>query len=358
MALNPWSRVVLVSAFALSSSAVLANPSDSQPAYKINGKQTTMGQLYQEDQASFYEVELKRYENVERLARERYLDTFWQQKAKESGKSLEAARKAYIDSQINITEKAVASTVEMFKDHPQLKNMPADERKKQVRDYLEEKERADVYEKIVQNAMKKGDLVISFPRPQEPVYQLTVTDNDHVRFGPNAEDVKPVSCKADDCAITIIEYSEFECPFCKKVLPDVKRVLTEYKGKIRWIVRDWPLNFHARARPAAIAAKCAAQQGKYWQMYNALFDGQRNLGDEDLNKYATQIGLDMTKYKACVTKPAEVEKVIDENFSTGAKLGVNGTPAFFINGRKLSGALPYDEFKRVIDQELSKRKKS
>ena len=154
-----------------------------------------------------------------------------------------------------------------------------------------------------------------------------------------------------------MEYSEFQCPFCSKVVPDTKRILAEYKGKIRWIVRDFPLSFHDRAKPAAIAAKCAAEQGKYWNMYSQLFDNQRNLGDSDLKSYADKIGLDKGKYDQCVANPGPMEAKIEKNMQTGMALGVSGTPAFFINGRRLSGAMPYSEFKRIIDDELSGKKK-
>jgi protein-disulfide isomerase len=130
-------------------------------------------------------------------------------------------------------------------------------------------------------------------------------------------------------------------------------LLTDYKGKIRWTVRDFPLDFHARARPAAIAAHCAAKQGKYWHMYRSLFENQTKLSDADFKKYAGGIkGLDMAAWEKCVAAPADVLAIIDANMRTGSQNGVSGTPAFFINGRRLSGALPYEEFKRVIEDEL------
>jgi protein-disulfide isomerase len=122
-------------------------------------------------------------------------------------------------------------------------------------------------------------------------------------------------------------------------------------------VRDFPLSFHDRARPAAVAAKCAADQGKYWNMYTTLFDNQRNLSDNDLKTYADKIGLDKGKFDQCVANPALVTARIDKNFQSGVALGVSGTPAFFINGHRLSGAMPYSEFKRVIEDELSGKHK-
>jgi protein-disulfide isomerase len=351
-------RSFVLCSFAALSFATAVQAEDSQVAFKIGGTATTIGDVYKEDQASFYDLEKKKFELIDRIAKDRYLDFFWQNKAKETGKSVAEAKKQYEDKNLKVSDKEVKETLDRFKDHPSLKKLDKKEQDGQIRDYLAERGRRDLYDAIIDKGMKNGELVISYPEPVEPVYKVPVTADDHIRFGPDVSDTKPTGCKADDCAITVVEYSEFQCPFCVRVLPDVKRILAEYKGKIRWIVRDFPLSFHDRARPAAIAAKCAAAQGKYWQMYSTLFDNQRNLADEEITKYAEKIGLDKAKYAQCTKNPAPVEAIIDRNFQSGVALGVSGTPAFFINGRRLSGAMPYSEFKRVIDDELKSAKKS
>ena len=161
-----------------------------------------------------------------------------------------------------------------------------------------------------------------------------------------------MGCAGEACPITVVEFSEFQCPFCERVLPAVRQLLNDYKGKVRWIVRDFPLGFHKRARPAAVAARCAKQQGKYWEMYEELFKNQRSLEDEDLKKYAKNVGLNLDKFLKCFGNPEDQLKVIEKNFRSGEELGVTGTPAFFINGRRIAGALPYDEFKRIFEEEL------
>jgi protein-disulfide isomerase len=328
-----------------------------QPAFKINGKVTTLDELYKQDQASFYDLDKKRYDLVERLAKEQYIEYFWQQRAKETGKSVAESKKAYEDKNLKVSERELQETLEKFKDHPSLAKLERKEQERQVREYLLDRGRRELLDNIVETGIKKGDLVIVTSQPEEPVYSVPVTADDVMRYGPEVGDTKPVSCKGDDCAITIVEYSEFQCPFCSRVQPDMKRILTEFKGKIRWTVRDFPLSFHDRARPAAISAKCAAEQGKYWNMYTILFDNQRNLGDADLKSYAEKIGLDKGKYDKCVASPATVEAKIERNFQSGVALGVSGTPAYFINGRRLSGAMPYAEFKRVIDEEMAGKKR-
>jgi protein-disulfide isomerase len=354
------SRVLAVGcAVGLLNVSGLSLANDNQPAFKIGGKVTTMGEIYKQEQGNFFEIEKKKYELIEGMAKERYLENFWQQKAKESGKSEQEARTAYFNKNLKVSDREVKETLDKFKEHPQLKKLSKEEQEKQVREYLSDKQRREIMDNIISDGMKKGDLVISVPKPQEPVYTVAVKAHDPVRYGPNPDDIKPAGCEGNSCPITIVEYSEFQCPFCKRVIPASKQIMTEYKGKARWITRDFPLSFHDRAKPAAVAARCAGKQNKYWHMYTALFDNQSNLADEDFKKYASKIsGLDMKKWEACVSKPDEQLAIIEESIDSGVKLGVTGTPAYFINGRRLSGALPFEEFKRVIDEELSKGKKS
>jgi protein-disulfide isomerase len=332
---------------------------DSQPAFKINGKVTTVAEVAKADQSSFFEIEKRRFDLIESTARDQYMEAFWQQKAKESGKSSEEAKRTYFEKNLKLADSEIKDTLAKFKDHPQLKKLGKDEQEKQVRDYLSEKNKREVIDGIVNQAIKKGDLVVMYPRPSEPVFQIAINSTDPVRYGPNPEDIKPMGCEGDACPITIVEYSEYQCPFCKRVIPTTKQVLTDYKGKARWITRDFPLSFHDRAKPASVAARCAGEQGKFWNMYLTLFDNQGALGDADFEKYAGSInGLDVKKWQACVKNPAQAMAIIESNIESGVKLGVSGTPAYFINGRRLSGALPFEEFKRVIDDELARGKKS
>jgi len=329
-----------------------------EPAFKIDGKTTDVKDLYKDEEDSFYKVEKQKYDLIEGIAKTKYLEHFWAQKAKEAGKSAKAVEEEYLEKNAKVSAKEVGETLEKFKDHPQLKKLPKAEQEANIQQYLRDRQRQEVVEGIIAAAIKKKDLEVLYPQPKEPVFKVTVNKGDNVRYGPEPEHTKPMGC-ADNCPITVVEYSEFQCPFCSRVLPSVKRLLTDYQGKVRWVVRDFPLSFHNRARPAAIAAQCASKQDKFWHMYGILFDNQSNLGDAELASYAGKIkGLDVKKWKDCVANPKSVESKIDENFESGSKVGVTGTPAFFINGRRLSGALPYEEFKRIFDDELSKGAKS
>jgi protein-disulfide isomerase len=328
----------------------------AQPAFKMNGKTVTVDDLYQQKQGKFYELEQKKYELIENLARQAYLEEFWEGLAEKQKTTPGKARQKYLEKHANVKDSEIADAMGKFKDHPRLKELSDKEKKKQISDYLSSVKTRDVVENVVQDAINAKKLVIMYPKPQEPLYNLELTSDDPVKYGPDPQDTKPSGCSGDNCPITVVEYSEFQCPFCERVLPTVQRLLKEYEGKVRWAVRDFPLGFHDRAKPAAVAAHCAKDQGKFWAMYEELFNNQRNLADKDLKSYAKNIGLDTEKFAECFSNPGPQLAKIEENYRSGEELGVTGTPAFFINGRRVSGALPYEEFKRIFEEELAKSK--
>ena len=158
---------------------------------------------------------------------------------------------------------------------------------------------------------------------------------------------------AVNAPVTIVEFSDFECPFCKRAHPTLTQLLKDYAGKVKLAYRDFPLeSIHPQARRSAEAARCAQDQGKFWEYYDVLFSESPKLGPEDLKRYAAQLGLDLKKFDECVSAAvhkATVQRDLDE----GTRLGITGTPAFFINGRPLTGAQPFEMFARMIDEELS-----
>ena len=152
--------------------------------------------------------------------------------------------------------------------------------------------------------------------------------------------------------VEIVEFSDFECPFCLNAFPTVNQVISTYGNRIRFVYRHYPLPNHPRARPAAEAAQCAHEQGKFWEYHDRLFGNQALLGDEDLKQHAARLGLDAAQFNACYDSQ-KYKADVDTDIRAGNEAGVSGTPAFYINGRMLSGAQPFEAFKRIIDEELA-----
>jgi protein-disulfide isomerase len=156
--------------------------------------------------------------------------------------------------------------------------------------------------------------------------------------------------------VEIIEFSDFQCPYCLRAHATVDQVLAAYGDRIHFVYRHFPLPSHPNARPAAEASACAAEQNKFWPYHDRLFAQPSKLSEADLKQHAAELGLDSAKFNACVDSH-KYKDLVDADLKEGDEAGVNATPTFFINGRVVSGALPFESFKRLIDDELSLQKR-
>ena len=154
--------------------------------------------------------------------------------------------------------------------------------------------------------------------------------------------------------VTIVEFSDFECPFCGRIVPTLKQVEEAYGDQVRVVFRQFPLNIHPHAQKAAEASLCANDQGKFWEMHDAMFEKQRELGVDQLKAHAAGLGLDADSFGACLDSGKHAQKVASD-MSDGAKAGVNGTPALFVNGRFLNGAVPFEAIAKLVDDELARK---
>ncbi|PYV76369.1 MAG: hypothetical protein DMG97_04270 [Acidobacteria bacterium] len=153
--------------------------------------------------------------------------------------------------------------------------------------------------------------------------------------------------------VTIVEFSDFQCPYCKKVQASLKSLLGKYNGWVKLAYRDFPLRtLHPQAQLAAEAGRCAEEQGKFWEYHDALFADQSKLDEASLVKTAQSLGLDEKSFQSCLTG-GKFNAQIEQDVQDGTKAGVNSTPGFFINGEFVSGAQPEAEFEKIIERELA-----
>ena len=188
------------------------------------------------------------------------------------------------------------------------------------------------------------------PAPQPVIEKVVSIDDDPIKGDKNA-------------LVTIIEFSDYECPFCKRSYDNVvTKLYEEYisKGKVKLVFRDYPLPFHKKAIPAAIAANCAGEQGKYWEVHDFLFENPDKLDTTAILNSAEEFGLVKAKFEACINDKSK-EKEITKDIEDGQKYGVRGTPSYFIGkttdgdeitGTFIRGAQPYSVFKELIDEKL------
>jgi protein-disulfide isomerase len=162
----------------------------------------------------------------------------------------------------------------------------------------------------------------------------------------------PAKGGSETAAVTLVEFSDFQCPFCSRVTGTLDQIQKTYGDRVRIVFKHLPLRMHSRAPLAHAAAEAANRQGQFWEMHDRIFANQRELTEEKYIEYAGQMGLDLDRFKKDMAS-ASVKARVDADKAEAERLGVTGTPGFFVNGYFLSGAKPFSEFKRVIDAQLA-----
>jgi len=157
----------------------------------------------------------------------------------------------------------------------------------------------------------------------------------------------------EGASVVLVEFSDFGCPYCKTVVPTLKQLLAQYPDKIRWIFRDFPIaNLHPAAPKAHEAARCAGAQGKFWEYHDLLFERSPKQSPEELKQYAKDLQLDAAEFERCLESNVQ-GPAVDADIQDAQRLGISGTPMFFINGRALIGAQPLAAFQKVVESELA-----
>jgi len=168
--------------------------------------------------------------------------------------------------------------------------------------------------------------------------EFTISENDHL-------------LGKIDAPVVLVEFADFQCPYCVRHHATMKQIAQTYGDKVAWVWKHNPLSFHQYAAVASEASECAAEQGKFWEYADKLMENQKSFGDDTWLKLAQELKLDQNKFKTCLDSGKYKEKVAADLTEGGAK-GVEGTPATFVNGELISGAVPFEQFKQMIDKIL------
>ena len=327
----------LALALTLGVSSVRAEAPATLPAAEVNGEVITSEDLERALGARLQQLEqqihdLKR-KQLDTLIAERLLA----QAATKRGMSVAALLDAEVTAKVGlVTEQEVEAFYQANK--ARLRGVEPTVRE-QIRTYLQQQKLAAQRAQFVETLRSQAKIVDRLQAP--PIVRVEVQIDGAAIRG------------AAEAPVTIIEFSDFHCPFCKRVQPTLAQLLERYPGKVKLAYRDFPIDsLHPQARRAAEAARCARDQGKFWEYHDLLFAGPATATPEALERHAGQAGLDLGAFGACLSggvHRAAVQRDVDE----AGRLGLGGTPAFFINGRPLTGAQPLEAFVGVIEEELS-----
>ena len=251
----------------------------------------------------------------------------------------DALLKAEVEDKITPpTDEEIESFYNVMKR--QLRGQPLESVRPQVAAEVLRRKQSERFQEYIEGLRAAKGLKTDLPYPDLPRIPVSVDDDPFEG--------------AENAPVTIVQFAEYQCPYCGRAGESVDQVMKAYEGKVKMVFRDFPLSFHNNAIPAAIAANCADKQGKYWEMHKSLMADQSSLDEADLVKRATDLQLNLDTWNVCRKDPAMLAEV-QHDMEDGAKAGVSGTPAFFINGIMISGAQPFSQFKEIIDRELGKK---
>jgi len=317
---------------------------DTTPALRIGDETVTVSeldawikeQLFQQETqngnaAKLHEV---RAQGAENMIAQRLLE----EEAQKLGQDVDSLLEAEARKRTSVSDEEVQRFYDEHK--ASFGERPMEEVKTQIRDHLERRRAPEAAREYVDSLREQSNVAVLLERPRTPV-----------------EAIGPAKGPAD-APVTIVEFSDYQCPFCRRAEPTVQEVLSRYEGKVRFVFRHFPLDrIHPQARAASEAAACADQQGKFWEYHEALFAENAALDRAGLDAIAEKTGLDTGAFEVCMDE-GRTKDLVQKDLEAGTEAGVSGTPAFFINGIPLRGALPAADFERVIDEELAAKAKS
>jgi protein-disulfide isomerase len=260
-----------------------------------------------------------------------------EQEAKRRGITSEALLKAEVDDKTGpITPADIDAVYERAK--AQLGGKSKDEVRPEIERYIKSTREASERSRLHQDLTSKTKVAVHLDPPRADV-----------KFPADAPSLGPKTAP-----ITIVEFTDYQCPFCHRAQGTVDELLKKYSDKVRFVHQDFPLDGHPRAIFASRASRCAGDQGKYWEYHRGLLSQPTDFSDADLMKRAESLSLNTAEFKTCVDSMRH-DEVIRAAQKSGTSLGVSGTPAFFVNGRMLSGARPMSQFESIIEEELDRK---
>jgi protein-disulfide isomerase len=344
---SPRGTLVIVLLIALAvfscSEKVISKPNfvfkdapDASAAIKVDGKMVSHKEIFSGLENDLYEAELKVYELKMNALKSYLLKHYMATDPQGKGLSEEAFIEKFIAKTVKITKKEIDDFIVEKKIPAEHLN---DKMKERVEKFLEVEKKRDAVEKWLNAKTDKSPVEVYIAEPSRPVFEVSVGD-------------APVWGEAN-AKVTIIEFSDFQCPFCSKGATIIQELKKLYKGKIKIAFKQFPLAFHNHAAKAAEASLCANEQGVdyFWKLHDKMFEDQSKLDIPDLKNSAKSLGLNETSFNQCLDSGKYAAKVAADMVE-GKNIGVKSTPTFFVNGKLVNGAQDVSVFVDLIEADL------
>jgi len=299
---------------------------------RVAGKDITREQLQSEGAGALLQARMELHQARKNAAEGLIIDALVDAEVASRGLTEEELLAEEVEAKLTpVSDEQIAT---FYEENQSQMQAPLDVMKPQIAGYLEQQQATELTRAFLASLETKYEV----ERMLEPL-RLDVAAEDSPRRG------------SADAPITIIEFSDFQCPYCTMGAETIRQVIDKYGDKVSVVYRHFPLPMHRQAGKAAEASECAHDQGRFWDYHDALFADQRPWSQADLVRYARELELDMEAFEACLTSGAKAEVVADD-MADGRAVGMSGTPGFYINGVVLSGAQPLSAFDEVITSEL------
>jgi protein-disulfide isomerase len=306
-------------------------------AAKIKGEEVTFDKLLDGVENDLYEAEMKVYELKMNQVRAMVLKKYM-----ESDSAYKGDNDKFLDTVIAKGAKVSEKEVNKFATERKIPKQNLDDQLKgRIKQFLLKEKKQQAIDTWLARKTKKTPVEVYLKKPQRPVKDINVGSS-------------PFMGKAD-AKVTVVEFSDFQCPYCSKGAEIMDQIKKKYKGKVKIVFKNFPLPFHTHAKLAAAGALCAREQKEesFWKLHDLMFKDQSGLAKEGLVAKAKKIGLDEKKFSQCLDEK-KFMKAVEDDMAEGKRVGVKSTPTFFVNGQMVNGAQPLEVFSEIIDEQMAK----
>jgi len=329
----------LVLVLTLGGSPARAETTANEPLAEVNGEVITVENLDRALGVKLAQIQEQVYQFKRDELEELITQRLFTQEAAKRGISVSALLDVEITAKVTLVTETEIDAV-FQENKARLSGVDEVTAREQVRAGLQQHKLAAQRKQFVDSLRSQAKVLVRLQPP--PIIRVEVSIDGAPFEGPA------------EAPVTLVEFSDFHCPFCKRVQATLKQVLEQYPGKVKHVYRNLPIDgLHPQARRAAEAALCAQNQRKFWEYHDILFARAPQAAPDDLMQYAVQLGLNKDEFNRCLAG-GDYQSIVQHDLDEGGRLGVSGTPAFFINGRFVNGAQPLEKFVQMIDEELAR----
>ena len=315
--------------------AATAASGSNQVLAVVNGKPITEADVQTKAAEQFSQLQ-RDYENQRHQLLESQLQQAIQDRLLDAEAAATGKSKDQLLADIKASDVTDADVDKFYEENKAQIPRPKDQVAGQIKQYLQQRGQMDARQKYFDSLQGKYKVEMKL----EPMRTQVAADG-------------PARGPAT-APVTIVEFSDFQCPFCARLIPTLDQVKAKYGDKVRIVFRQFPLPMHPNAEKAAEASLCALEQGKFWELHDYMFKNQQQLAVDALKSKAAELGIKPEAFNTCLDSGKYASR-IQEDIKAGSAVGVSGTPAMFINGRFISGAVPLDQVTSVIDDELRRK---